>query len=81
MSGDLDRAAATAAESLELRRAEGDRHGVAESLALLAEVAREQHRDGDAVALLQESKQIREEIGDRRGVAECDALLATTVPA
>jgi hypothetical protein len=70
-----EQAVAFGEESLALRRAEGDRYGEAESLALLA--AAGAHGDETtSVTLLQQSRGIRQAIGDRAGVAECDAALA-----
>ena len=63
-------------ESLALRRAEGDRYGEAESLALLAAAASASGDEATSFRLLQESRGIRQAIGDRAGVAECDAELA-----
>ena len=74
--GRIDPAEAFAAESLELRRAEEDRYGEAESLALLAAVARARSDDRLALELVERSRDIRTTIGDTAGVAECDLHLA-----
>jgi hypothetical protein len=63
-------------ESLALRRAEEDRYGEAESLALLAAAASASGDEATSFTLLQQSRAIRQAIGDRAGVAECDAELA-----
>jgi len=63
-------------ESLALRRAEGDRYGEAESLALLAAAAGANGDETTSLTLLQQSRGIRQAIGDRAGVTECDAELA-----
>ena len=63
-------------ESLALRRAEQDRYGEAESLALLAAAASANGDEATSFSLLQQSRGIRQAIGDRAGVAECDAELA-----
>ena len=68
--------AAFGRESLALRRAEGDRYGEAESLALLAAAASARGDEATSSTLLQQSREIRQAIGDRAGVAECDAALA-----
>jgi tetratricopeptide (TPR) repeat protein len=73
--GRVDAAIAFAQESLELRRAEGDRYGEAECLALLA--ATQVNRDNArALDLIQESRGIRASIGDAAGLAECDTELS-----
>jgi hypothetical protein len=73
--GRVDEAIAFAEESLELRRAEGDRYGEAECLALLA--AAQVNRDkARALDLIEESRGIRASIGDAAGLAECDTALS-----
>jgi tetratricopeptide (TPR) repeat protein len=72
--GRVDEAIAFAEESLDLRRAEGDRYGEAECLALLA-AAHDRDR-AHAVDLVRRSRAIRARIGDDAGLAECDAELA-----
>jgi tetratricopeptide (TPR) repeat protein len=74
--GRIDQADAFAAESLELRRAEQDLYGEAESLALLAAVARVRNDDQLALELVERSRVIRAAIGDTAGVAECELHLA-----
>jgi hypothetical protein len=69
------RAEALAAESLDLRRAIQDRHGVAESLAALAVVARHRRDEVRAHALFTESLVLRRAIGDRAGIEECERAL------
>jgi hypothetical protein len=71
-----EQAVAYGTESLALRRAEEDRYGEAESLALLAAVASARGDEATAFTLLQQSRGIRQAIGDRAGVAECDAELS-----
>jgi len=73
--GRIEQAEAFATESLELRRAEEDRYGEAESLALLAAVARARNDDRLALELVERSRDIRAVIGDIAGVAECDQYL------
>ena len=71
-----EQAVAFGEESLALRRAEEDRYGEAESLALLAAAASANGDEATSFALLRQSRGIRQAIGDRAGVAECDAELA-----
>jgi hypothetical protein len=73
--GDRDRAEALAAESLDIRRAIQDRHGVAESLAALVFVARRRGDEARAHTLFTESLALRRAIGDRGGIAECERAL------
>jgi hypothetical protein len=73
--GDIARAEALAAESLDIRAAIHDRHGVAESLAALALVARSRGDEGRALALFTESLALRRTIGDRAGIVECERAL------
>ena len=72
----FSKVAAFGNESLALRRAEEDRYGEAESLALLAAAASVGGDEATSFTLLRQSRGIRQAIGDRAGVAECDAELA-----
>ena len=73
--GRLDQSDAFAAESLALRRAEQDRYGEAECLALLASTADLRGDRARAAELMQLSRDIRSSIGDLAGIAECQAEL------
>jgi hypothetical protein len=73
--GDLERAQALGAESLDLRRTINDRHGQAESLATLALVAMARADESRAGTFFNESLTIRRTIGDRAGIAECESGL------
>ena len=66
---EFDQAAALHEESLSLRRALGDRRGVALSLHYLGRVAHYQGDLDQAAALYDESLAIRRALGDERGVA------------
>jgi hypothetical protein len=74
--GDVARAEALATESLDIRRAIHDRHGIAESLATLALAARDRRDEARARTLFTESLELRRAIGDRAGIAECERALA-----
>jgi non-specific serine/threonine protein kinase len=67
--GDYDRAAALHEEGLALRRALGDKLGIAASLNNLGGVAYYQGDYGRAAALMEESLALKRELGDTWGIA------------
>lgn len=66
---DYGRAEALHKEALALRRALGDRDGIAASLHALGTIADRHGNLGQAVALLEEALALRHELGDRDGIA------------
>jgi predicted ATPase/class 3 adenylate cyclase len=67
--GDHVQARAFYEESLAIRRARGDRLGIAQALSNLGIIAREQGDHAAARALTEESLEMRRAVGDRLGVA------------
>ncbi|MCC7144732.1 MAG: tetratricopeptide repeat protein [Candidatus Eisenbacteria bacterium] len=58
-------------ESLDLRRAQGDKNGVATSLNNLASILFFEGHLEEATRLIEESLELRREIGDTKGVGSC----------
>jgi non-specific serine/threonine protein kinase len=77
--GDHQQAATLYEEALTLRRAIGDRQGIAASLSGLGSVAREQGSVIRAVALQEEALALRRELSDQRGVAYSLHLMGMAV--
>ena len=78
--GASERAEAAVRESLELRRAEGDRGGCARSTNLLAVVHRHANRTDDAYHCAREAERLALEAGDDQAVVWARAELAMSAP-
>jgi predicted ATPase/DNA-binding SARP family transcriptional activator len=64
-------------ESLTIKRALGDRHGIAASLHLLGNAAYQPGDHGTAQSLYEQSLAIRRELGDRGGIAASFGMLGS----